>query len=159
MTNTTTGPAKTAKTAKTRVPAVDGWFTMDPDDPRLLGSRCATCGTFVFPPTEVFCPNPDCDGAEFAVVPLSRRGRVWSYTTNQYQPPPPFVPTEPFSPYDIAAVELPDEKLVVLGQVAPGASGVGLEVGTDVELVLDTLYEDDQHEYVVWKWRPTEVSR
>jgi hypothetical protein len=27
-------------------------------------------------------------------------------------------------------------------------------VGDEVELVLDTLYEDDEHEYVVWKWRP-----
>ena len=23
-----------------------------------------------------------------------------------------------------------------------------------MELVLDTLYEDDDNEYVVWKWRP-----
>jgi hypothetical protein len=23
-----------------------------------------------------------------------------------------------------------------------------------VELVLDTLYEDDEHEYIVWKWKP-----
>ena len=27
-------------------------------------------------------------------------------------------------------------------------------MGTEVELVLDTLYEDDEHEYLVWKWRP-----
>ena len=24
----------------------------------------------------------------------------------------------------------------------------------EMELVLDTLYEDDENEYVVWKWRP-----
>jgi hypothetical protein len=27
-------------------------------------------------------------------------------------------------------------------------------VGAEVELVLDTLYEDDDNEYLVWKWRP-----
>ena len=29
-----------------------------------------------------------------------------------------------------------------------------LAVGTEVELVVDVLYEDDDHEYLVWKWRP-----
>ena len=30
-----------------------------------------------------------------------------------------------------------------------------LEVGMEVELIVDTLYEDDEHVYTVWKWRPT----
>jgi uncharacterized OB-fold protein len=45
--------------------------------------------------------------------------------------------------------------MVVMGQVVPGVGVDDLQVGTEVELVLDTLYEDDEHEYVVWKWRPT----
>jgi hypothetical protein len=44
--------------------------------------------------------------------------------------------------------------MVVMGQVVPGVVVDQLSVGTEVELVLDTLYEDDDHEYVVWKWRP-----
>jgi uncharacterized OB-fold protein len=134
---------------KTRVPAVDGWFTMDDQSPRLLGNRCRSCGTFFFPRASFFCRNPDCESTEFDEVPLSPRGRVWSFTTNRYQPPPPFVATESFEPYSIAAVELADEKLVVLGQVKGDPP---LEIGAEVELVLDTLYEDDDHEYVVWKW-------
>jgi uncharacterized protein len=140
--------------AKTRVPAVDGWFTMDDQGPRLLGNRCRSCGTFFFPRASFFCRNPDCDSTEFDEVPLSSRGRVWSFTTNRYQPPPPFVATEPFEPYAIAAVELADEKMVVLGQVVGGSDGPPVEIGAEVELVLDTLYEDDDHEYVVWKWSP-----
>ncbi len=42
-----------------------------------------------------------------------------------------------------------------MGQVVPGVDVTDLSVGDQVELVLDTLYEDDEHEYVVWKWRPT----
>ena len=34
----------------TRVPAVEGWFTTDPDDPRLIGAKCPVCSTIVFPP-------------------------------------------------------------------------------------------------------------
>jgi uncharacterized OB-fold protein len=138
--------------AKTRVAAVEGWFTMDEQDPRLLGSRCTTCGTFFFPPTALMCRNPQCDGSELETVPLSRRGRVWSYTVNRYQPPPPYVAADPFSPYPIAAVELTDEKMVVLGQVV--SDGKELAVGNEVELVLDTLYEDEDHQYMVWKWAP-----
>jgi len=41
----------------------------------------------------------------------------------------------------------------VLGQVA-GAGGEGLEAGMEMELTLDTLFEDDENEYVMWKWRP-----
>jgi hypothetical protein len=44
--------------------------------------------------------------------------------------------------------------MVVLGALADGVDAAGLEVGTEVELELGTLYEDDEHEYVVWKWRP-----
>jgi uncharacterized OB-fold protein len=134
-----------------KVPAVDGWFSMDDRDPRLLGNRCRTCGTYFFPRVSVFCRNPHCDGTEFDDVPLSRRGRVWSVTTNRYQPPPPYVSPDPFEPYKIAAVELPDEKMVVLGQIK-GAADV--EIGAEVELVLDTLYRDEEHEYIVWKWSP-----
>jgi len=145
--------------AKTRVPAVEGWFTLDDDDPRLLGSRCTTCGTFFFPRADFFCRNPECDGTAFEEAPLSRTGRVWSYTANHYQPPPPYVAADPFVPFAIAAVELAEEKMVVLGQVVAGVGTDQLAVGTEVELVLETLYEDDDHTYVVYKWRPLEVAR
>lgn len=136
---------------KERVPAVDGWFTLD-EVPALLGSRCRSCGTFFFPPDGTWCRNPSCQGRDLEPVRLSRRGRIWSFTDNRYQPPAPYVSPEPFVPYAIAAVELAEERMVVLGQLEGGIEG--LRVGQEVELVLDTLYEDDDHEYVVWKWRP-----
>jgi uncharacterized OB-fold protein len=139
---------------KTRQPAVEGWFTLDPDHPALLGSRCTTCGNFAFPKETYFCRNPQCQGMEFAEVELSRTGRVWSYTNAGYQPPEPYVAADPYVPFAIAAVELAAEQLVVMGQVVPGIGVEDLSVGTEVELVLDTLYEDEEHEYVVWKWRP-----
>jgi uncharacterized OB-fold protein len=135
----------------TRVPAVEGWFTMDEADPRLLGNRCTSCGTVFFPRASFACRNPSCNGTEFEDVPLSNRGRVWSYTTNHYAPPAPYVSPDPFEPYSVAAVELADEKLVVLGQVEGGAEG--LRVGADAELVLSTLFTDDEGEHVVWKWK------
>jgi uncharacterized OB-fold protein len=138
---------------KTKKPAVEGWFDMDEARPRLLGTRCAECGSVYFPAEKVFCRNPRCASSELAEVRLSPRGRLWSFTNNCYPPPAPYVSPEPFEPYAVAAVELEDEKMVVLGQVA-GAGVEELEAGMEMELVLDTLFEDDEHEYLVWKWRP-----
>ena len=140
--------------AKSRVPAVEGWFSAEGDEPALLGSRCRTCGTYAFPRETLFCRNPGCEGDGFDEVPLSRRGRVWSYTDARYTPPPPYVAADPYVPFCIAAVELAEEKMVVMGQVVSGVTVDDLSVGTEVELVVDVLYEDDDHEYLVWKWRP-----
>ena len=143
---------------KTRVPAIEGWFTLDPERPALLGTRCTSCGSYFFPRETYFCKNPACTGREFEEVELSRRGTVWSFTNNCFQPPAPYMSSEPFEPYTIAAVELADEQMVVLGQVVPGVDLDSLHAGMAVELVLDPLYEDDEHTYVVWKWKPVDAG-
>jgi uncharacterized OB-fold protein len=137
----------------TTTPAIDGWFTTG-GAPALLGSRCTSCASVFFPRLDGFCRNPACSGEDFEVVELSRRGVVWSYTDAQYQPPPPYIPgTDPFQPFAIAAVELP-EGLVVLGQVAEGYGVADLHVGAEVELVVEPLYRDDSGERTIWRWKP-----
>ena len=142
--------------AKTTTPAIDGWFRLDEKQPRLLGTRCQACGSYFFPKETTYCRNPGCASTDLEEVPLSPRGRLWSYTNNCYAPPPPYVAADPFEPYAIAAVELEDEKMVVLGQVVPGVGVDDLEVGMEMKLVLGPLFEDEAHEYVVWKWAPVE---
>ncbi len=139
---------------KAQTPAVDGWFRMDPEEPRLLGTRCRSCKTYFFPKETVYCRNPGCSSSEFDEVALSPRGKLWSFTNNCYAPPKPYMAPESFEPYAIAAVELEAEKMIVLGQVAPGVGVDALRAGMEMELVLGTLYEDDENEYMIWKWRP-----
>jgi len=140
--------------AKKIVPAVEGWFTMDESAPHLLGTRCKKCGTFFFPREQTFCRNPGCGGTDMEAAKLSNRGKLWSFTNNCYQPPAPYVSPDPFVPYAIAAVELGEEKMVVLGQVVSGVDIAALRAGMSMQLVLEKLYEDDENEYVVWKWKP-----
>jgi len=138
---------------ETATPAIEGWFTTGPD-PALVGTRCTTCETVYFPRASGFCRNPGCSGEEFAEVELSRRGTIWSYTDAQYQPPPPYVPsTDPYVPFALAAVELP-EGLVVLGQVAEGYGVADLRVGAEAEVVVETLYSDETGERTIWRWKP-----
>ncbi|MEP9363797.1 OB-fold domain-containing protein [Nocardioides sp. CN2-186] len=137
----------------TATPAIDGWFTTG-TDPALLGSRCTTCGTVFFPKKAGVCANPACAGEEFAEVELSRRGTIWSYTDAQYQPPPPYISqADPYVPFALAAVELP-EGLVVLGQVADGYGVADLKVGAEAELVVERLYADETGDRTIWRWKP-----
>ncbi|MCU1396868.1 MAG: putative nucleic-acid-binding protein [Ilumatobacteraceae bacterium] len=149
-----TAPATTL----TRVPIIDGWFTDDPHEPHLIGSKCPQCGTFVFPPRTGDCPNPACESETLEPTPMSRRGKVWSYTENRYTPPAPYVPTDPFEPYALAAVELEAEGIVVLGKVATGILAVDLKVGMEMQLELDVSHRDDEHEYMVYVWAPATPS-
>lgn len=140
--------------SKTQLPVLENWFTMDKQAPHLLGNRCKHCGTYYFPKASVFCRNPDCDSEEFEEVPLSRTGKLWSFTNACYQPPEPYISAEPFEPYAIAAVELEKEKMTVLGQVVSGIGVENLKAGMEMELVLETLFEDDESEKLTWKWKP-----
>lgn len=142
-----------------KVAALDGWYTLDSDAPALIGNQCTDCGTYYFPKETHFCKNPDCDSNTFNDVELSREGKIWSYTSAEYQPPAPFVPADPHVPFTIAAVELDKEKLVVLGQVIQGVKPEDLSIGDEVELVLDCLHEDTDEdgqtvEKMIWKWKP-----
>ncbi len=135
-----------------RVPAVDGWFTTD-DEPALLASRGSETGSIFFPRSLAFSRNPAAPAEELEEITLGRRGRVWSWTTNHYPPPAPYVAPDPFVPYTVVAVELPDEQMVVLGQLAAGDDPAALSVGAEVELVLGTLYEDAEAEHLMWNWK------
>ncbi len=140
-------------TSATRQHAIEGWFTSGAE-PRLLGSRCTACGTYFFPKETFACRNPQCGGSALEETPLSARGTLWSFTDNRYPPPPPFVASDPFEPYAVAAVELTHEKMVVLGQVARGVRTEQLAVGMEMELVVETLFEDEAGAHEIWKWRP-----
>lgn len=139
----------------TPTPAIEGWFTEGPDGPALVGNRCTTCQTAYFPRASGFCRNPHCTGTEFAEESMGRRGTVWSYTDAQYQPPDPYIPhSDPYEPFALAAVEVP-EGLVVLGQLAQGFGVADVQVGAEVELVIERAWTDeDGTDRLMWKWRP-----
>ena len=136
-----------------QVPAIDGWFTTG-SEPRLLGSQCSECNTYFFPKETTYCRNPGCQSTEFKEVELSRTGTIWSYTEHYYKPPAPYIADEPFEPYTIAAVELANEKLVVLGQIASGVKHSDLKAGMQVELVVERAYDLEDTEHTMWKWKP-----
>lgn len=130
--------------AAAELPAIDGWWSSDESgEPHLAGARCPGCGTYVFPPRADNCPNPACGADVLEEVALSRRGTLWSYTENRYQPPAPYPQTEQFEPFAVAAVQLSDEGIIVLGKVVDGTLAADLKVGMEMELTTMPLYVDD----------------
>lgn len=135
------------------LPAIEGWFSMDKADAHLIGSQCKQCKTYFFPGNVSYCRNPECESDSFDPVPLSREGKIWSYTDAQYKPPEPYISPEPFEPYAIAAVELAKEKMIVLGQLAKGITVDDVKAGMEVELKLQTLFSKDGQDYLSWVWQ------
>ena len=132
---------KAPHVSATATPILDGWFTTSP--PALLGQRCAACAATVFPPRATTCPNPACRGDELEQVALARTGTIWSWATNHYPPPPPYVPADPYVPTTVVAVELDGEAITVLGQLDEGDDPTALWVGMPVEVVVGELGSED----------------
>ena len=135
---------------KNAIPVIDGLYTGPSDAPQLIGGKCKTCKTVFFPITPQ-THAPDCANPECEKILLGRRGRIVSYTIHYYQPPPPFR-MDPFEPFAIAAVELP-EKIQVVGMLI-GVPFDEIKVGSEVEMVSRRLYDDDDgNEVHTWMWK------
>lgn len=86
---------------------------------------------------------------------LPRVGRVWSYTTAEYPPPPPYIAADPFESFVIVAVELDEVGLVVVGQLAAGFGVDDVEPGARVEVVIEVTHRDEEGTpMTMYRWRP-----
>jgi uncharacterized OB-fold protein len=138
-----------------RVPVAEGVFTWPADDPELIGSRCAACGIVTFPAQDS-CPR--CASTTMAEHFLSRRGRLWAWTTQHFPPPsPPYAGPlgDAFVPFGVGYVELGGEVKVEarLTEADPDA----LKVGMEMELVLVPFRTDeDGNEVVTFAFRPAQ---
>lgn len=136
-------------------PAVaEGLFRVVNGDVALTGGQCDPCQTIHFPSRDA-CPK--CQSEQVSIVDLPTRGRIWSWTTQEYQPKVPYREAvgETFPGYVLGYVELPgacvvESRLDV--PVAGAAESVG--VGTPVELVLLPFSHEDGRQLTTYAFRP-----
>jgi len=139
-------------TTTKRVPVAEGLFIETAEGPRLLGSRCAGCGTPYFPRSAV-CHHPECRESKIEEASFGPRGTLWSCAIQNYPPPAPARYDEPYAPYAVGMVDMP-EGLRVLARISTD-DPKGIEAGAEVELVLERLYLDESgNEVITWKFRP-----
>lgn len=134
------------------VPVIEGLFEQTDAGPRLLGSRCATCDTPYFP-ASTLCHNPKCTNSDTHDAEFGPTGTLWSYSVQNYPPPPPARYDEPYVPYALGVIDL-DDGIRVVGRMSTDDPS-SLVVGGKVELVIEPLYtEEDGSKPVTWMFKP-----
>lgn len=94
----------------------------DEPQPQLIGGRDAD-GRIRFP-----MPEGDA-GTAFEPVPLARRGTLWAWTVQRFEPKrPPYAGPQPFAPFMLGYVELPGEVIVETRLVGIDSPRIGMDV-------------------------------
>ena len=107
-------------------------FTMPPEVPQLIGSRCEDCDAITFP---VYPACPRCGATSMSPMLLPRRGTLVAWTTQEFLPKEPYASgetEETFCPYGVGLVQLGDLVRVEarLTEADPDALTFGMEVET-----------------------------
>jgi uncharacterized OB-fold protein len=137
---------------KKKIPIVDGIFTWPSDKPRLIGSKCPSCGSVQFPKSNA-CNNPDCDHDKPPEeILLSDKGTLYSYTVHAYDLREPFAYHK--APYLIGAIELP-EGINVIARLAT-TEKEKIKIGMRMRFKVDKLYEDEENVYLTYFFQPEE---
>ena len=117
--------------------------------PCLLGSKCAACGTVVFPKMPV-CPSCLRNGT-MKEVEIGRTGRLYSHTIAR------FAPKGFKAPLFQVFVDLPEGPRIfaLIGAECPVEPGM-LEDGMEMRLVIEPLADTPENRNVLtYKYVPT----
>jgi uncharacterized OB-fold protein len=123
-----------------------------PEEPRLIGSVCARCGTVTFP-RQRSCPR--CTSEDVQARELATRGELWSWTIQCFAPKaPPYLPggVDEFEPYGVGYIELPGEVRVEARLTESDPEH--LAIGMPMELTLVPV--PGAHEKLTFAFRPLE---
>jgi uncharacterized protein len=130
--------------SQTQCPIAPGLWTDEPS-PRLIGGRLSN-GRIVF-------PMPTGDAAQgIDVFPLSRIGKLWSWTRQDFKPKEPYSGPDVFEPFLLGYVELPNEIIVETRIV--DAKLEDLKLGMAMEFVV-TPFDERRSTYA---FRPERKS-
>jgi len=138
---------------KKELPFAPGFFTLplsSRERVRLLGTKCRDCSAVLLGSREN-CEA--CASRNVEVIPLSREGKVWSYTIMHYTPPWPFQIPNPYTPpIPVAWVKLPEGVLLVSHiKCAPEE----VKIDMPVELVIEKGWEDEEgNDVLMYRFGP-----
>jgi len=135
-----------------KVPFAADVFTWPADEPQLIGSRCADCRAVTFP-GQPSCPRCGALAMERHLLP--RRGRLVTWTTQEFLPKEPYAGGETaktFKPFGVGLVELGGE-VRVEGRLTE-ADPARLRFDAEVELVVVPFRTDGDTEVVTFAFRP-----
>jgi uncharacterized OB-fold protein len=137
---------------KKQLPIREGLFKtpLSPvEQVRLIGSKCKDCSEISLGKRQA-CSN--CGGKNLEEIPLNRRGKLWTYTIIRHKPPGDYKGPDPFVPFGLGLVELP-EGIRVLSPIQCDLNRIS--VGMELELEVYPLYTDEnKNEVMAFRFRP-----
>ncbi len=134
-----------------RIPVREGLLSQALDDlsgVTLIGSRCRNCGETALGESAL-CQNCGLDDLE--AIPLAKEGTLWTYTVVRHKPPGDYRGPDPFIPYGLGLVELP-EGIRVLSPL--GCDVETLTIGQTMVFKPTILAGDDGDELVSFQFVP-----
>jgi uncharacterized OB-fold protein len=138
------------KVEKRRIPILPGIIheaTSSDDKSYLIGSRCRVCGRIFFPKQSIcrICMVDD----TMEETALSTKGKIDTYTVVHV------APMGFKAPYIQGFVDLPEGPRIFSLITGCEASENALKTGTEVELVIDKITEDEKgNDLIGYKFRP-----
>jgi uncharacterized OB-fold protein len=135
---------------KKQIPIVEGLFTWQANKPVLIGGKCDTCGAIFFP-SKFVCHKPGCSKEDIHPV-YFKRGELTSYVIQHYPIGPAFKLPESELPYAVGLLAFP-EGVQIPGMITD-CKLEDLKMGLEMEVVMEKLYEENDTEYLTWKYRP-----
>ncbi len=125
-----------------KIPIHEGLFT-ERIDGDLVGFECESCHR-ILPPLSIVCYY--CYGEEIKKIALSRRGKLYSYTI-VYQPYKQFR-----VPFALGFIDLPEG--IRIFSPLKEREGKPFQVGMDVELVVEKLWDENENQIIGPKFQP-----
>ena len=121
----------------------EGLFLQEGDRAYLIGNRCEDCGQ-VFFPSRAFCFH--CSSQRMESIKLGSRGKLYSFTTS-HMPSTHFQP-----PYTVGWIDL-REGIRIFSPIKK-TEGQELQIGMEMELVIDELWQEANRRVVGYQYRP-----
>lgn len=128
----------------------------DPDHaagtPQLTGVSCDECGVVLFGGRKR-CEN--CGSTDLEDIVFSERGEIFSFTVQRHPPSKPFrlgsTDEDEWSPRAVGYVDLPEgARILTIIDAEPGT----IEIGQQVELVVDEGWKDDGEPVLTYSFTP-----
>jgi uncharacterized OB-fold protein len=119
-----------------KIPIREGLFA-ERIEGEIVGFKCGSCH-HILPPLTIVCYY--CYGKDLEKVALSRHGKLYSYTV-VYQPHKHFK-----VPYAVGFIDLPEG--IRIFSPLKKREGKPFHVGMDMELIVETLWNENEDEII-----------
>jgi uncharacterized OB-fold protein len=132
----------------TKVPFKEGLFEKVSGKWTLVGCKCKQCGQIFFPTRELclHCSSRDLERAN-----LGQKGKLYTFTIVH-------MPSEHFEPpYAVGWIELPGG-IRIFSQIRRWQEHP-LEIGMDMELAIEKLWDEEEKEIIGYTFRPSVVEQ